>query len=777
MSTVVDDPTLEAPHAPPAEAPPVAPPSLPTQAPERPDRPLTRDDLMRPAIGVAMTTLGCAFLVGGMFIGVAPRIFAAVGGLIGVASAIWAARARKRPTVVQIISIAIVLIAGVVLLAATDLSALTKITKLVGDAVKNARLRRPPAPFDEGWRALLPWTVGMIGYAAAWVGAVGRKPAVGLLIPIPVIAFAAIAQPAEAQISSGIVAFVTFAIGLAVIYRADRGEGGGVSTAYELKRAARTAPLVIVLIAALIAASRLGFLFPQPVIDPTQRAQLPKAVPLSAVKDRVLFEVSSQVTGPWRVGVLDVFDGASWRLPPYSDTSFKDAPQNGLLGQVFGQDVSAQTHADLTIRGLDGTVLPLPARMNGIVGEHLPKLVTDARTQTVRVKQGQVSDGLKYTAVFGLLPTEADLRKAGKPDPAIVTEFTDMAHQTPPPSVQALLNKAPQDAWDRLDFMRKALYDQFVSAGSGLPGAVPPSKVEDLLAGSHKGTPFEYVAAQAEMARWAGIPARIGYGFDRGEKLGNILTFRPKSGSAWLEVYFQGYGWFPITGLPKKAESTSGKSDQQQNAQILPSDDIEVSLYIPLRVTPTGLLFKQIQAIVLIVLPFVVTAFLLWLFYPVYLKARRRSRRRLWAANSGRKARIAVAYAELRDMATDLGVGDPYVTPLAYVGKVVPDEEHRELAWLVTRCLWGDLKDSITDDEVFAAEELSRSMRRRLFEAQPFTIRGISVVSRLSLRNPYAPELLSPPLAKFEPKKALARLFKRGPKKTKEKMDEAIDVA
>ena len=39
------------------------------------------------------------------------------------------------------------------------------------------------------------------------------------------------------------------------------------------------------------------------------------------------------------------------------------------------------------------------------------------------------------------------------------------------------------------------------------------------------------------------------------------------------------------------------------------------------------------------------------------------------------------------------------------------------------------------------AEELSRALRRRLAQAHPATVRAIGVVSQLSLRDPYAPEL------------------------------------
>ena len=62
-----------------------------------------------------------------------------------------------------------------------------------------------------------------------------------------------------------------------------------------------------------------------------------------------------------------------------------------------------------------------------------------------------------------------------------------------------------------------------------------------------------------------------------------------------------------------------------------------------------------------------------------------------------------------------------------------------ELAWLTTRALWGDLQDDPNPLLASVAEELSRALRRRLAAAQPGTMRAVAVVSRLSLRDPYAP--------------------------------------
>jgi hypothetical protein len=102
---------------------------------------------------------------------------------------------------------------------------------------------------------------------------------------------------------------------------------------------------------------------------------------------------------------------------------------------------------------------------------------------------------------------------------------------------------------------------------------------------------------------------------------------------------------------------------------------------------------------------------------------------------------VALAYAEWRDLATDYGYRYDTDTPLMFLDRFREDAEHTELAWLTTRALWGDLQNSLTGETAAMAEELSRALRRRLAQAHPAPVRAIGLVSRLSLRHPYAPEL------------------------------------
>src|SRR5204862_6659347 len=131
--------------------------------------------------------------------------------------------------------------------------------------------------------------------------------------------------------------------------------------------------------------------------------------------------------------------------------------------------------------------------------------------------------------------------------------------------------------------------------------------------------------------------------------------------------------------------------------------------------------------------------FLLYVAWPGVRKAWARGRRRSAARTAGPRARIALAYAEWRDMGTDYGYRHDTDTPLMYLDRFVEDPEHTELAWLVTRALWGDLPDSLTPELATMAEELPRAMRRRLAQAHPAPVRPTGMAWASSPAPPHAP--------------------------------------
>lgn len=689
---------------------------------------------IRVSIALGFVVIAAAVMVGGVFQGIAAYFWAAVAGILGIALANGASRIR-RTSIMLVATIVGIFAIGLLLVAFSgNTSDVFAVGARASEAARSGDVVRPPVDFNAGWRAITGWLMGAIGFGAGWVALEMRRAAFALLIPLPLVAVGAISVPKDAQLVSGLVAVGLFAVGLGVLSGGQLTGDQRPSMAFEIRRAIRALPLIMAIIGLLYVLARLDILFPDPIFDPTQQAQRPKVVPLSKVKDRVLFTVESKVTGPWRIGLLDVYDGRDWRLPPFAETRLKEVPRSGIVNN----ELVPEEKATFVIKGLGGAVLPGLPNSVGIVAD--ARLAYDRRTGNIRLAEGQIEEGLTYTVVAARIPNVDELKNVAD-FPKEVRMFLEIPE--PPPAVADLLRRAPNTSlWERLDFVRQAFLAGVVAEGAGTPVSIPPSRVHDMLVGSKRGSPFEIVAAQAMLARWAGVPARIGYGYDGGDKVGGgVREVRPKHGAVFLEVYFTGYGWLPVLGNPLQASSSLGGTPKNVAEGVLPSDEISVPILVAIQVDPRNYLFDQVRAVLTVVLPIVLALLIAYYTWPALRKAFRKSRRRTWAKHEGPYARVAVAYAEFRDVFADFGYMYPADTPLMYLDRVTEDREHTELAWLVTRVLWGDLQDVVADQEALAAEELSRSVIKRLKWAHSYTLRMIASVSRVSLRRQYAPRL------------------------------------
>jgi hypothetical protein len=621
-----------------------------------------------------------------------------------------------------------------------------RVASLARDAARAADLLRPPVQFDPGWHAIVGWLMAIIGFAAGWLALAVKRPSIALLLPLPFAAFAGISVPDNQQVGSGLAVLVLFAIGLGLL-SSEQSVGDDDErppVAYEVRKAVKAMPLLAVIVVALYFVSKAGFLFPPPAIDPAKEPQRPKTVPISEVEDRELFQVTSALSGPWRMGALDVYEerDGTWRLPPFDENGLSDVGRDGIVND----DLSQGVRATFTVKGLGGAVLPGLPNPVGIVAKGVDTgLQYDDRTNNIRLRDGQVKTSFQYTVVAAKLPSVDDLRKAVARVPRKLEQFTRMPDA--PPAAQALIDDANDELdsdWERFDFLRQYVLDEVVATGVGTPVAVDMDRVQEILT-DFKASPYEMVALQAMFGRWVGLPSRIGYGFDGGdivEGQSQTLSIRPRNGASFPEVYFDDYGWLPVIGKPRQAEATvnADPNQQQVDPNVLPSDEVAARVYLPVIVPPASTAAKQLAATLATLLTMALLLGAAYVAYPALHKARLRNRRRAEALRQGPRARVALAYSEWRDYATDLGFSHPTDTPLMFLDRFVPDEEHTELAWLATRGLWGDLQDALDDDHATAAVELSRSLRRRLSNTQPATLRAVAVVSRLSLKHPYSPD-------------------------------------
>ncbi len=707
----------------------------------------------RTLVAASLSTAAAAWMAGGIFRADMPaRGLGVIGIAVAVVLTLLGNRTR-RTTLLQLLVVPVSVVLGALLVMPSTSGSAT-IPSLVGDALHAGGILQPPIPLDPGWRLVLLVLFAGVCSAATTLSLSLDRPMLAVALPVPVVAAAALVQPSGAELLAVGGAVVLLAAALAVAYGADLSRASSLGASFERGRLLRGAALVTALVVAVIGIGHVGVLFPPPDATRVIPPQPPQPQPPGP--DRSLFAVrfTGKEIPPLRTGVLDVYDSNAqeWLLPAY-DTSRMDSvrPPASLPGEPGGGGVQVQ----VTIRDFPGHVLPAVPGANRVTGTSEP-LRFDARTGQIEISDQPAFAGLSYTLNAPSLPSAKQLEQAPAAPPSM-HDFLGIP--APPPQVASLLAAtASQDGFDRMQALRTALFAKVVAAGGGAPGPVSPQRVAAMLAGA-KANPFEITAAEAMLARWAGVPSRIAFGYQPQTAGDGTYEVHPRDGSAWLEAWFQGYGWLPIVGVPPHAQATFDRGQRNTDSSITPTDRLGLVVYVPVQEHTSLALYEQAQWWLLRVLPVAVVALLLLLAYPVLIKRLRAARRTRWALQRGPAARIAVAYAGFRDAMRDLAIGDPVLTPLLFLAEIEPDDEHAELAWLVTRGLWGDLRRDLRDSDAEAAELLARSVQRRTVRAQSLLTRILAAVARTSLRDPYSDEVpnLWPRLRVTTPRPALRR--------------------
>ena len=380
--------------------------STTTSTPRRPTpRPSSADDdespAVRLALAVAFPVVAAAVMVGGVFTGVEPRIYAARRR---------PARRRPRRCVVAPASAA-PLVANVADhrravrhrpahgRCPTGLEQRRRASASLaprGGAVAATCCARPcrSAP---GWQAIVGWLMGIVGFAAAWLATVvaqARRSRCSCRCRSP--PSPASACPRRRRSRSGIAVLVLFAIGLGLLSSAQPvgEEDERPPLAYEVRKALRGAAAHRRhhRRAVFLAADRLPV--PRPADRPGRGAA--EAEDGAALRGRgpraVRGRVDGAISGPWRIGSLDVYDGTDWRLPPFDENELDDVPDDG----VVDQELSTAGREGRRSRSPASAARCCPALPNtvGIVRRG-PELAYDARTGNIRVAQGQVQAGLR----------------------------------------------------------------------------------------------------------------------------------------------------------------------------------------------------------------------------------------------------------------------------------------------------------------------------------------------------------------------------------------------
>jgi len=101
------------------------------------------------------------------------------------------------------------------------------------------------------------------------------------------------------------------------------------------------------------------------------------------------------------------------------------------------------------------------------------------------------------------------------------------------------------------DYLKSGRYRYTTDVGQ--PGEDP---LLDFLFVTHAGYCQHFAGAAALLLRLVGVPTRVVTGFATGKRTGDeTYTVRDQDAHAWIEVYFEGYGWVAFNPTPDAAEA------------------------------------------------------------------------------------------------------------------------------------------------------------------------------------------------------------------------------
>jgi hypothetical protein len=282
-----------------------------------------------------------------------------------------------------------------------------------------------------------------------------------------------------------------------------------------------------------------------------------------------LLQVTAAQPALWRMRALSLFAGPGWRV---------DSPSPQLP-----QPAAEPVEVKVMVRRLGNDLMVAPGRINAVhahgtaapvAGEAWQLTPYPRRGDTYQVWASVVRASAeqlravpaptdpRLRAYTSLLPGygwhgSAVVPLFGQPPDPQVTATLDLTPYGPVAALARRLAAGATSQWEVVARVHRYLLDggRFRYT-TNLPPAGPFPLV-DFLLGDHAGDCQHFASAAALLLRLAGVPARVVVGFATGvPEPGGRFTVRDVDAHAWIEVYFQGYGWVAFNPTPAAAPAT-----------------------------------------------------------------------------------------------------------------------------------------------------------------------------------------------------------------------------
>jgi transglutaminase-like putative cysteine protease len=312
----------------------------------------------------------------------------------------------------------------------------------------------------------------------------------------------------------------------------------------------------------------------QPIVDISERLRLPQ--------DRDVLRVEASQRSYLRLAGLDTFDGATWRLGPAGESSYRPAPENLFVANdVLPPEQPAGASEDVRVAvevlELENIYVPVPYQPVQVLGPQRDRMfwstdggflaiwenVTDEST-------GEVRAGLRQGASYEVqaqrpTPDYDELLAADVSDPGLA-RFTELPRDYDELRELAQSIYAEAGATTAVD-QALALQDWFTGPDGGftydldVPALRGDRALTEFVLEDRVGYCEYFATAMAVMLRATDIPARVAVGFlpgrvtreaapEQGREL-TEYTVSTADAHAWVEVLFPGHGWITFEPTPR----------------------------------------------------------------------------------------------------------------------------------------------------------------------------------------------------------------------------------
>ena len=280
---------------------------------------------------------------------------------------------------------------------------------------------------------------------------------------------------------------------------------------------------------------------------------------------RELFEVRTEDPQYWRLYTLDVFDGEEWR-------SSQSVTVPAVLPQApayrFPPDTQTKPYTFRILSDSDTQALPMAQTPVAITTGELGDITWDPYRAQAFIDDG-LEAGIEYTVRSRIVvPTPEELDQVDHLAPQTYGRWSELPVDLDP-RIGEIAERWTADATS--DYRKVLAIQQHFHS----PSFVYSTDVElsddadalvEFLTQTRTGFCQQYATAMAVLVRELGVPARIAVGYQEGalQEDGTYLV-QTNDAHAWVEVYFEGYGWLGFEPTPGRGTHPNAQAGTYLN--------------------------------------------------------------------------------------------------------------------------------------------------------------------------------------------------------------------